>query len=263
MKFYTIPPNKHLDLMDLGDAYFCLAHHYVKDTNYREHFLRLRNREPRVWITLDNSAAEHSLVTEQVLLDIVAELKPDEVIAPDVLFDMKQTLKNLYCFIIRMTDYNFLSHTKVFGCPQGTTQEEWLNCYESMLNNPLVSTIGLSKIAVPKCWNNVTNDKLIGLSRNECIQKLSKLNLLKKPLHLLGMGEHTEFNFYLQNKFPCIRSSDSCYTILAAINGVSFRRGDITRVPTSNEYFDYSLEDGEILLAIDNIEYLQAKYKDI
>lgn len=263
MKFYCIPPNNHLDLMDQGDRFFCLAHHYIQDVKYRRHFLNLKQRSPRVFILLDNSAAEESLVTEQVLLDIVSELKPDEVIAPDVLFDKEQTLKNFKSFAEKMCNKGYLSHTSIFACPQGSTKEEWMDCYLQMVANPFVRCIGLSKIAIPKCWNDVKGDKMIGISRNQCIEDIQQKSQLIKPIHLLGMGEHDEFDYYLKNKVPNIRSSDSCYSILAAINNIDFEKGNLTRIPTTNAYFDATLTEDQIALAKKNINYLKKIYKDV
>ncbi len=263
MDFYAIPPNRNLDLMHEGDRYFGLAHHYVQDSEYRQYFLDLRKNKPEAWITMDNGAAEHSLVTEEILFDIVKELKPNEVIAPDVLFNRDQTLMNLQSFKIKMMALKLIEHTKIFGCPQGLNKEEWLTCYYKMAVDPLVSTIGLSKIAVPKCWNDATGDTMIAKSRNECVQHLWEKGWLIKPLHLLGMGEHDEFEYYLTNKIPHIRSSDSCYTILAAINGIDFENGDTTRIPTTNAYFDTPLTDEQIRLSKKNITYLKSKYKAI
>lgn len=263
MKFYCIPPNNHLDMMDNGDRYFGLAHIYHENEKYKRHFLSLRNRSPKVWITMDCGAAEHSLVTEEVLLDIVAELKPDEVIAPDVLFDSNQTIKNLNSFTEKMYNRGLLSHTSIFACPQGSNKQEWIDSYLYMLKNPFVTTIGLSKIAVPKCWNGAEGDRMIGASRNECVKYLHERKLLDKPLHLLGMGEHDEFEYYLKHNIPNIRSSDSCYTILAAINGIGFEKGDTTRIPTTNAYFDISLTEEQKQLANKNLNYLKNKYKDV
>lgn len=263
MKFYAIPPNSHLDMMDHGDRYFGLAHLYVRDENYRRHFLKLRNRSPKVFITMDCGAAEHSLVTEDVLLEITAELKPTEVIAPDVLFDKEQTLSNFKSFVSKMATKGLLSHTYIFACPQGTTKEEWTECYKQMVVSPFVRCIGLSKIAVPKCWNNAEGDTLIAQSRNQCIKALLDEHLLIKPIHLLGMGEHTEFDYYLDNKIQNIRSSDSCYTILAAINGIDFENGDTTRIPTTNDYFNTKLTDEQKVLALKNINFLKNQYKDV
>ena len=263
MKFYLIPPNKHLTFMNQGNAgYFCLAHHYVNDKQYREYFLTLRQHlNPNGFITLDNGSAEHSLVTEDILLDIVGELRPSEVIAPDVLFDMIQTVTNLQTFASKMDSRGYTKHTTILGCPQGSTKEEWLGCYEHMLNNPYVSAIGMSKIAIPKCWNNATGDTMIAKSRQQCIKHLKDNYLLRKPLHLLGMGEFTEYLYYYG--IPYIRSSDSCYAMLAAMNGISFKEGNTSRVPTDNSYFDAELSPEVLQLGISNISLLQRIYKDI
>lgn len=263
MKFYLIPPNKHLDMMHLGDSYFGLAHHYMQDSDYRKYFIDLRANHPSAFITMDCGAAEDSLVTEEILLDIVEELKPNEVVSPDVLFDKKQTLDNFYSFLLKMEHRKLLSHTSVFACPQGKTKEEWLECYYTMVTCPNVTCVGLSKIAVPKCWNNVTGDKLIAKSRNECVAELKKMNFLTKPLHLLGMGEHNEFDYYLKNNIPFIRSSDSCYTVLAALNNISFSNGDLQRIPTTNAYFDTILTEDQINLSTQNIQYLKTTYKNV
>jgi hypothetical protein len=263
MKFFCIPPNNHLDMMDNGDWYFALCHHYIQDKKYREYFLNLRKAKPNAFILLDNGAAEHSLVTEDVLIEAVMELQPNEVIAPDVLFDKKQTLKNLESFINKLIKAQMLDKVNLFGCPQGLTKQEWVECYFQMALNPFVKTIGLSKIAVPKCWNNAVDDKMISLSRNQCVKELQQTLLLTKPLHLLGMGEHNEFDFYLRNKIKNIRSSDSCYTILAAMNGIDFETGNTSRIPTTNAYFDVTLTDEQQELAKKNINYLKTKYKEI
>lgn len=263
MKFYCIPPNKHLDLMDEGDRYFCLAHHYKNNSDYKNYFLKLKKSKPIAWITLDNGAAEHSSVTEQDLLEIVKELKPTEVIPPDVLFDKEQTLQNFRSFVNKMKEKNLLLNTSIFACPQGSTKETWIECFYYMLVNPFVKCIGLSKIAIPKCWNGAIEDKMIGISRNECVKELINRKLLLKPVHLLGMGEHNEFDFYLDNKVQNIRSSDSCYTILAAINGIDFETGDLTRIPTTNDYFNKVLTTEQTNLAKKNIKFLKTRYNTI
>lgn len=260
MKFFCIPPNNHLNMMDNGDWYFALCHHYIQNKNYRDYFLNLRKTKPNAFILLDNGAAEHSLVTEDILIEVVSELRPNEVIAPDVLFNKKQTLKNLESFITKLLKTDFGYNINVFGCPQGSTKKEWYDCYLEMCLNPFVKTIGLSKIAVPKCWNGAENDELIAVSRNQCVQELASNKLLSKPLHLLGMGEHTEFDYYKNNRVSLIRSSDSCYTILAAMHGIDFEKGDLDRIPTTNAYFDAILTEEQQTLAVSNISYLKKTY---
>lgn len=237
-----------------GNRFFCLAHFYVKYEHYREKFLELR-KNSKNFITLDNSAAEKSLVTEDVLIGIVKELKPDEVIAPDVLFDKQQTLTNLFSFTQKMKKEQLLLHTKIFACPQGNTREEWLDCYKQMMNNLDVATIGLSKIAVPRCWANEQHEDVgIKESRRECVKFLMDNHLIKKPLHLLGMGDPTEYEVYTHK---LIRSTDSCYTVLAAWHGVDFASGDLRRIPTTNDFYEHKLDEDQYSLALKNIDFLR------
>jgi len=263
MKFYVIPPNKHLELMHNGDRYFCLCHHFYNDSGYRDYFLNLRKTNPSCFITLDNAAAEHSLVNEDQLLEAVAILKPNEVIPPDILFNKVGTISNFLSFISKMETKNLFEHTSLLACPQGKTKQEWLDCYTIMNACPYVSCVGLSKIAVPQCWNCATEDTMIAVSRNQCVSELLSKNMLTKPVHLLGMGEHNEFDFYLNHKIPNIRSSDSCYTVLAAINNISFESGNTTRIPTTNEYFSVTLTEEQKTIAKQNIDYLKMSYKEV
>ena len=121
MDFYVISPISDLEPMKLGDRIFVLAHLWVQFPKYRE-FIKAR-KEEGYWITLDCSAAERALVTETVLINICHELMPDEVIAPDVLFDKDATIKNAISFRDRMEAEDLLNKIDIFFCPQGKTKE--------------------------------------------------------------------------------------------------------------------------------------------
>lgn len=252
MLFYTIPPVAHLDLMHLGTAgYYCLAHLYLKNISYRD-FFKDRVKENK-FVTLDNSAAERSLVTEDILIDIVKDLQPSEVIAPDFLLDKNKTLISLDRFIRRMIKENLIDKTKIFACPQGNTREEWLECYGEALINPYVKVIGLSKIAVPWCFSKAKNDEGIAKARQKCLKHLISHDLIEKPIHCLGQGNYTEFHY----KHPLIRSTDSCYQIFAALNGIEYGKGKFKRIPTNNDYFNTTLTKEQLELAIKNIKFFK------
>lgn len=255
MKFYIIPPVNHLDLMHYGDRYFCLAHLYLSNEQYANFFKQL---DKDCFITLDNSAAERALVTEEKLLQIVKELQPNEVIAPDILFDNTATLSNLLSFINKMKNKGLLKKTNIFGCPQGTCIINWLDCYKKMLDIEEVSVIGLSKIAVPKCFLNKENDEGILEARHKCYDLLEESNLIQKPIHLLGAGDMREFTYY---KNPLIRSNDSCNTVWSAVNDICFEEGNFKRIPTVNAYFDKLLTDSEREMALQNINWLMKEKK--
>lgn len=270
MDFYVIPPNKHLDLMHKGNRYFCLAHFYRQDKAYKQYFLTLRKQQPDAFITLDNAAAEKSLVEQSELLDIVAELIPNEVIAPDYLLDKEKTLDSLYSFADAMFDRGLDKATSLFACPQANNEEDWFKTFAEMANHPMVDVLGLSKITVPYCFaSKSSGDVNIATARQQAILGLLDRGLLTKDIHLLGMGDPTEYQFYVDliatgkaaRLEEHLRSSDSCYSVLAAWHGVDFAKGDYRRIPTTEDFYEAQLTRKQFLLAESNAQFLQQYHK--
>lgn len=255
MDFYVIPPIAHLELMKKGNRIFGLAQLYIEHEHYRN-FLKQCKKEG-YFITMDNGAGDHALVTEDILIEVVRDLMPNEVIAPDILFDKHQTIKNLISFVKRIQKEG-LDEVEIFGCPQGATKEDWLECYEYMLNHESIKTIGLSKIAVPFAFKGAKDDQLIMESRHECYDYLVKNNLLKKPIHCLGAGSPLEFSYYRDN--PLMRSTDSCFSIWSAMCGISWKEGNFSRIKTPHDYFDRIITDTEMTLVNDNINFLEKSF---
>lgn len=264
MKFFTIPPLSDLPLMHAGTAgYFLLAHLYMSDKTYRDF---VQKEIPKgAHVILDNGAAENSLVTEDILIDLVKEIKPTEVIAPDVLFDMDHTINNTVAFTDRMIQEKLDKDTNIFFCPQGSTIPEWLQAYEFGMENDLVSTIGLSKIAVPYAFFGAKNDTKIAESRHMAIEVLHRLGWIRKPIHFLGMGDPREFDYYnhvvylnnLEKTF--LRSTDSCYSILAGMKGVNFKDGNFERIPTPHDYFQTAPGYKQYNDIHSNIDWMRAR----
>ncbi len=258
MKFFTLPPTSNLDLMDLGTAgHFCLAHLYLTDADYRSHFLHIRQR-PDSFILLDNGAAEHSLVSQDLLLKIVEELRPDEVIAPDVLNNYQQTIRNLHSFIEAMQNRGLQERTNIFFCPQGDNMKEWMKSYIHGLETPQVATIGLSKIALPHCMFRAKDDKLIAASRMLTLVALDALSLIIKPLHLLGA--ETPLEFTQDPAYSKVRSTDSCLSVWSAMNAQDWQKGQksaFERIPTPHDYFSRTMTEEDINLAKSNIKFLE------
>lgn len=258
MKFFTLPPVSNLELMDLGTAgHFCLAHLYLTDPDYRSHFLHIRQR-PNSFILLDNGAAEHSLVSQDVLLRIVEELKPDEVIAPDVLNNYLQTILNLHSFIKAMEDKGLHQHTNIFFCPQGDNMKEWMKSYIHGLETAQVATIGLSKIALPHCMFKAKDDTMIATSRSLTLIALDALSLITKPIHLLGA--ETPLEFLEDLAYSKVRSTDSCLSVWSAMNGQDWQKGEdsaFERIPTPHDYFSRTMTEQDIHLAKLNIKFLE------
>ena len=256
MDFYVISPVSNLEPMKLGDRIFALAHLWVQFPEYRQ-FIKDRKKEG-YWITLDNSAAERALVTEDILIDICKELMPNEVIAPDVLFDKDATIANAISFKDRMLAEGLfdLDTTDIFFCPQGKTKEDWLECYEWGLNQDWISTIGFSKIAVPQAWlPNWKDDQGIKEARHMAYDYLKEKGMLLKPIHCLGQGSYTEFEYY---DHPAMRSTDSVYPVLAAAHGIDFTKDSETRIPTPHNFLEtYDMSGVDMRLVESNIEMLK------
>jgi hypothetical protein len=256
MEFYVISPVSNLEPMKLGDRIFVLAHLWVQFPEYRE-FIKAR-KEEGYWITLDNSAAERALVTEDVLINICKELLPDEVIAPDVLFNKDATIANAISFRERMQAEGLkdLFHIDIFFCPQGKTKEDWLEAYEWGINQDWIDVIGFSKIAIPQAWlEDFKDDQGIKEARHMAYDYLNERDMLKKPIHCLGQGDPTEFSYY---KHPMMRSTDSVYPVWAAINGQDFRYDTETRTPTPHKLLEeYDMKDVDMDLVKKNVQYLR------
>jgi len=257
MDFYIIPPLKNLQLMHNGDRYFCLAQLYASDKEYKTFFKSLSES----WITLDNGAGDHDLVSEDALFKVMKDLKPNEVIPPDILFEKDATIESAKKFIQRMKDEGLFDQIEVLFCPQGATREEWIECYTWGLENEDVATIGLSKIAVPRAWFQLGKDEGIMEARHNCFNYLKVNKLLQKPLHLLGSGNPLEFQYYQQfDEGSFVRSSDSCNSVWSAMNGLDWTEGQFDRIPTPKNYFDRKpLTQKQLIIAENNIDFLQER----
>ena len=256
MDFYVISPLSNLEPMKLGDRVFVLAHLWVQSPEYRKFISELICKESDCWVTLDNSAAERALVTEDVLIKICHELMPSEVIAPDVLFDKEATIANAITFRDRMEAEGLLNRIDIFFCPQGKTKEDWLEAYQWGIEQPWIETIGFSKIAIPNAWfTELEADQGIKEARHMAYDYLKERNMLLKPIHCLGQGDPTEFAHY---EHPMMRSTDSVYPVLAAAHGVDFTKDSETRIPTPHNFLEsYDMSSINMDLVRSNVNFLK------
>ena len=258
MDFYVISPLSNLEPMKLGDRLFVLAHLWVQSEEYRNFIYERMDEDIECWITLDNSAAERALVTEDVLIQVVKELAPSEVIAPDVLFDKDATIANAIKFRDRLEAEDLLDTTDIFFCPQGKTKEDWLEAYKWGLEQDWIQTIGFSKIAIPQAWlTDWKDDQGIKESRHMAYDYLKEQNLLLKPIHCLGQGDPTEFAYY---DHPAMRSTDSVFPVLAASHGQDFNVDHTTRIPTPHNFLEtYDMSQIDMELVKSNVEFLKSQ----
>jgi len=256
MKNFTIPPNSAMELMHEGNmGYFCLAQHYYSNEAYRKFFKEQKAKG--AWILMDNGSGDHALITEDILIECAKDLQPNEIVPPDILFDLSSTLNALDSFVDRMRREG-LDHIEVFAVPQGADRHQWIACYVYMLLHPKVKTIGMSKLGIPKAFlGEAKNDQGIMEARHMAVDYLLDNDLLKKPLHFLGMGNPLEFQKYVAWENPLFRSTDSCNSIWSAMNGQNWREGQFDRIPTPKDYFERTIDETQKSLAKMNIDWFK------
>jgi hypothetical protein len=249
--FCLIPPTPNLSEALKGDRFFCLAHLVLKNPEYAKFY---KDRPKGTFLVLDNGAAEGEDLTVDELLEAIELVNPDEVIAKDVLLNGRKTIVESEIFIGRVQKK--YPNIKIMAVPQGSNFQEWLECYVYFLLCPGVDTIGLSKISVPHCFKDVVKTTDISKCRQFCVLTLFKHELLEKPIHLLGMGDPNEYSAYVN--LPCIRSTDSAYSFVAAKHNQVFSTQPLmTRFDTEHSYFDECLTTEELCVADFNIKYLR------
>lgn len=249
---FFIPPIKHMEFSELGtNNLFVLGQYYVTNLEYKKYVLKAK-KDGR-FLILDNGVDDHGVVLENKdIFEIAKELRPNEVIPTDNLFDCDSTIKNTEQ-MIRLLRTNNIEDVNVFMCPQGNDFDNWLECYKYALSNEDVKTIGMSKKTLPKIIYGVCNDTNIASARNKVFDYLLKNNLIKKDLHFLGSEGPDEYRHYKGCEY--VRSTDSCVAILQGINNIKFSDRDYRRLETPSNYFDLDIENKETVLY--NINYFK------
>ena len=253
IKFFTIPPVAHMDLMEINDRYFFLAH-LMNQESYKE-FALTKIKEGK-HVIIDNGAAEGKEMRVEDIVDLAEELLPTEIVAPDRLLNCNTTLH-----LLEMFERKFMSRSNatpemrrvgIMAVPQGKSLFEWMKCYMMMAADPLVTVIGMSKISIPASFEIITGSKDVAVNRNYVINRLATTGLLVKPLHLLGMRDPSEYEAY-DSAF--IRSSDSCFAVLAGAQNCNLREANFTQ-STPHDYFGYTLNETALTVARNNIAEL-------
>lgn len=254
MEIYVITPIDNLPISNLGNRFFCLAQWFRRSTPYGNWYKEKVNQGR--WVTLDNGVGDHDAINADKLYDTMLKLMPSEVIALDVLNDKQATIDNAIELINRMYEDDLLDSIEIMFVPQGNSMEEWLECYMWALQEPSITTIGMSKLAIPHCFLGQTDkDQNIMEARHMCFDILLENGLIQKPLHFLGAQDPREFLKYKDN--PLCRSTDSCFSVLAGMKGILWDQGNFERVPTPDGYFTMPMIKDHMIAATRNINYFK------
>ena len=203
MNLYVEIPNQHLEeLSRFTDGDFVLAHLFEEFSEYRDFYLT-RSKMFGVACYLDNGCKELGLsIPIPEYLEIERKLKPQVIVAPDVLSDWKKTMF--------LTD-NFLTRYKgkaqVMGVVQGKNNDEFVESVKALITIKQIDIIG-----VPHDNKN----------RRAFIER-NVLRETDKRIHLLGTSSLSEvFRFNPSYRFQDIVSIDTRLPIDSARQGLSF-----------------------------------------
>lgn len=246
MKVATILPQTHLESTRYDSYLMALAHLIDKPgmETYTE-FFKEKSKEPGTFIIMDNGLIEGDPRPISELLDKALSIGADELILPDVFRDSLATLNA----VNTATDYLVSQGERIQGMgfmavPQGKTLDEWLDCASMLLNNPLVTCLGIPKVLVDIAGRDGRYDAIEAL-----MERVHDLNGV--ALHLLGCWR-TPLEVSIIAKgmeigdLPEIRGVDSAIPYVFARAGLYINEDDR---PDSNpiDFADGKLEEGSKL----------------
>jgi len=207
LKYYTIGPLNHLDLVEKSQCHLVVAQHLTGKTFLFYKRLREQGKE----IILDNGAFEtgRSMDVNQYVL-LANKLKPRIIVIPDIWKDMEGTLKVTADFLklIKHRDKGY--EPKFMFVPQGETIRDLVECFMIFMadwgNPKKINLIGLPY----KQWEDTT-----GVFRRMLAKNLTDLDDVR--FHLLGLYSLEEAT--LGKLIPRVVSCDSSLPFKAAMMG--------------------------------------------
>lgn len=258
MKTALNPPTNFPE-WSVGSMDYALAHVAIDDDTYRARAVQQAKSDK--YLILDNGADELGEgLAGSDFYDLIDHIRPDEVIAPDVLGDGKETLKRLDPFLKWAEEAKVHFRTedkpdmKVMAVAQGETEDEWMETYLHLHNHSGVDVIGIpydiewGRCPVSRGMNKGETSYYRMINRVELLFRLFQAEQTEKPLHLLGLNSLTELGG-VQN-LPFVRSTDTTAPFAAALDGCvwhtladSYKTWSALDFGTTKEKWDSHLDD--------------------
>ena len=257
--FITSTP--HLDAYaSLGNRQLSLAHMLLKDDTYAQYYTNTQK-----YTIMDNSAFEFEQEGRGVPQDMVlkaAELsRPDEMCAIDILFNGPDTVDSVkdFCNFIKKKNEWLYDDTNFMAIPQGRTESEWLDCYESLVTMDEIDVIGLSKLSVPESfYGNHKDNGNCTEGRIKCIDFLVEHkmtpNMFGKKTHLLGSDNEgiKELSYYYDKEYSWIRSNDTSMPFVYGYHGKKIEEDLVDDIVLDKLDFDKQLTMEEVRVVDNN-----------
>jgi len=222
------------------DFDFIIASHCVKNALYKEFFvnMRLKNR----YSILDNGAFEEGKAIDfEVYKELVSQLQPNMLVLPDVVNDMKETLKASEKFMKQYDELCTGGLYSIMGVLQGNTVAEYMECLNEFNQFEVIETIGIPYHLFYRP---------LFIEKNNIIEFCEHNGL---EIHILGLPNPFEV-VELAKYSDVIKSIDTSLPIVSGkyLKDFSLQTWGRERLNINDEY-----ADNQVNAAIRNIGYLK------
>jgi len=242
MKLALIPPYTQMNSIFRTNYQLVLPEH-LTDKRYQEAYIAARRNGD--YLILDNGAAEGDLLSPGELRSKAIGLMVNEIVVPDVLGNMMETLQLAKEFFQLGVDKRF----KYMGVIQGQTLDECCACVEAYYSeHPNIRVLG-----IPRHLIDTTKNKAV---RSELAQYIYS-NYPGYQMHLLGTnpGYIKELRDHAQDFHRAmVRGVDTSAPFNYAWGAKSMLKGE--RCDRPEYYFDIALPTTQSLDY--NIQLLKA-----
>lgn len=221
----VISPTDHLEYSEYGDIQMCLAPLLVgeeRSDEYREH-----SSARDAYTIVDNGAFELQEDGVGLGFDRVIEALQvcdgDEIVITDHLYDGERTVAAVDECLRELEVAGIEDEVTVHAVPQGSTVEEWFDCFDALLVDERIDVLGLSKLSVPESLGYDERPGYLFESRIEILEEIvsryehtdkgvwkASHEEAAKKIHLLGGGPWLARELAaVAPRFGFVRSVDS------------------------------------------------------
>jgi hypothetical protein len=215
MKIAYIAPTKHLDEFSCyrgNDYHMILAQHIMGDLQYRDYYTK--RGEQGDFLLLDNGAFEFGQsVAKDILLESALLTNPDLMVLPDKRGFAKETLEMSFDFLEHLVP-RIPKKTRIMAVVQGSSPDEWLNCFKEFAKEPNIKVIGISST------HGFLPRESHYFSRAETIEYLAEHKLIPKgkSIHLCGLGNSGHMELDRLKGFDFIEGCDSSAPVVHGLH---------------------------------------------
>jgi hypothetical protein len=225
MKVATILPQAYLDMTEKDDYLMALAHLIDSPgmSEYTSFFMR-KAKEEGTFIIMDNGVIEGDPRPIEELVDKALLIGASELVLPDVFRNSEETLRVIEeATMYLATQHERVAHLGFMAVPQGNSLEEWVDCAVKILDNPIVTCIGVPKVLV-----DIAGRDGRYFAIHELIATVGDLDV---DIHLLGCWQ-TPLELTIiakgieKEELPEIRGVDSAIAYVYARAGIKLNADD-------------------------------------